>query len=1291
MPPPAFPISIDEPIDPVLRPGSPPQTPPDALDALLAAHPPKDALESLLDAYPAESPTTGREFAQEVPPEYGFAAPPGPEPPSDLLGKLAALRKAEQAEEPGKTLGDKMADFLRGHGVALADEDLGAIPVDTLGAAIRGFLETMPGLTAQLLTGTKLAPAEHESALARIMEEVVAFGADPVTIGTGMVGGSAAQAALKKPLAAAATKGLLGRVGTKAAVGGLAGGIGLAGREWIRDPFEQMLETGDVSVLRQLGETLKAGGFGVGIGATGAAMPGKFVGPVVGETAFLGTAGAVAAGRRPQTDDYEHALGVILGLRLSRKVPGLADALYKRASGAKLSPTEAEALGKLPPQQQERVAVVAETTRVRRAEIEGKPPRPVDVVPEPIRVPIPEVEARLQQAHGVRPTSLTQRIGQAATTAWHTVSRSQLHLPNTPEFASANEFFRLLRNIPRASEDAVNRGIAQTLDPLEPPAYKLFERKIIADNMVASLDRGEPLRAGFTDRAQVEAYRTQLDALIAQSPEVQQALEARRTTVTELTTELVEHDLLPKDALANSDAYFHQQVLSRLQLQRLAGGARPRPRTRAFQRGRVRGPESLEQEFDYNTDYIEAETSWMTEARMELAKEKSLREMLSREDVLPLIREQATAAQRDWQEVFDADYAKAGYRVWQPRPGNMFYRAFTIPERIAEMIEKEGFADLKLTADQIGTVLAMGGRRKQYVVREEVAQQLDATDKPKPLHPLDTLAREPMRMWKAYILLNPERFIPYNLRNLTGDLDAKIAGKPSLPKEPGTVARDLHAFHYGKMPVAGRLAEARDLAVIGSSLTPAEIPALKDLWAFKKYYGAVRRLKGAPRRMQEAPLKAIEGWFTHVQRFTQFREDLLRYDAYRDYLGDLEAGTLTDYGGAKKEVVDRLAKEMGNDVAAAHLARNLMGDYDNLSVAGNVLRAYLVPFWSWIEINTRRYPRFALNAVEAGKLKGKDNAWAKAVYTGLALSRIGWMSSILWAWNNLVHPDEEKDLGRYDRANPHINLGRNADGSVRVFRNVGALGDFMEFGGINDLISLYPQWAEGQITGEDIVKEMAKAPLNKLVLALRPDLKSGFEVVTAQSLFPDVTQPRTVERGQAAAGVLGLEDEYRQFKGWWLEDGSRARPHYGQRYFMGVTDPRRNALYEIYDLREKFLRQQGKDVPNFRGLSPFRNMREAAMADNYEAFREARRAYLKSGKTHKNFVASLERLDPIAARLNEWDEKLFEHKFLNSIQRGKLRKARDFAQELRVTLWKWYGDAARDDDPLASLLRSVTP
>lgn len=1031
-----------------------------------------------------------------------------------------------------------------------------------------------------------------------------------------------------------------------------------------------------------------------------------------------------------------------------------------------------------------------------------------DVIPDSVKVDDEEVEARLQAARGVEKSSIAERVKEAAAASWRKSTRAQEFLPNTKRWASANERFRLLKVIPETAADETNRTVAAILNPMGKQQRWLFERKLLIDNLLDAVDRGEPLRFGFKDRDAVVAYQEKLADMVSKTPEVQQAFKTRNKIMQEFVRELVEYDQLPEKALGQTETYFHQQVLSRLQVERLAtGGRRPQKITRSFQRRRVKGME-LDAEYDYNTDYIEAEVSWMTDARIELEKEKWLRGLDGSEGVLDKLKAQAKAynfetlvggpdvvkrinelrgaiaessngpnsqesddrqQRKAWIEeledldptypyrrriamhmgkirkavrggkvnagpfadslddngeledgrvfqflrylsenyrdedvgiaargVFKAidernkmietalgdkfvtweDMVPEGYAIWQPQPGNQFFMATTISEQLAEALQKGVLDELKLTADQLGKVLAMGGPKRQFVLPAEIVDQLKAMEKPKPTGPLGEAARELMRWWKVWTLLNPKRFLGYFVRNATGDIDPVAAAAPAAAKYVPQATKEIWSYYGQHLSLSDELRAARDLGVVSSTMTAEEIPDLKDLKVLRRFYGSGQ---------QRIKMLGAGNYFEWIKEKNEQREGVLRYAAFLYYRKALRDGTLKHYGAAKKEVVDALKKEMGVDVAAAHLARNLLGDYGNLTVAGSWMRQAAYPFWSWVEVNLKRYPRLFENAWQYGRLHGNQKkaiagvaagATARAVYTAVSMMGISGLYAAMWAWNNLVHPDDEDDLPDYDRANPHVTMGRNPDGSVRVFRNTGAFGDFLEWFGLNTATTLYPKYRDGQVTLGDMAWEMAKDPVNKLVQGLRPDIKTGGEVLTGKTIFPDVTNPKPVDRSEAAASALGLRDEFKWARGKVTGSGETIRPWYLQRMLLGVSDPRQNALFEIADLRNDFLAKKGKERNVSFPASPIKSMREAAEREDYGAFRKARSAYLKNGRDYTDFIASLRNLDPVANRLNVKDEEEFEQKFLTSIQREKLVVARDYAKNLEVTLWKWWHDAA---------------
>lgn len=1025
-----------------------------------------------------------------------------------------------------------------------------------------------------------------------------------------------------------------------------------------------------------------------------------------------------------------------------------------------------------------------------------------DEIPGSVKNPDPEVERRLSKARGLKRESLAAKIKQWSAMAWRAITRAQEHLPNTPKFAAANEFFRLLKNVGAAAQDEAIRTVAAIIDPLGPKQMHLFERREIAENQLAALAMGQPLRHGFKGQGQVEAYRDQLQTLVDQTPEVQQAIETRNRVVRELVQEAVSLDLLPTSTLENTEAYFHQQVHLYQQVDRRAasGGARAGRISRSFQRRRVTG-EELGEELDYNTSYVEAEVSWMTDCLIEIRKERLLRKLAEQYDIKGELKQKAKAinfeklvggpqvvarimelrgilkesyasedrnesyerqrravaieelqdidptypyrvrmgmnaailAKRlgmdeeafeesygeepDWmaivqeqanlgdpaalgifkamneqrqmiQEALGKDYLTweslaekmDGYDIFQPEPGNVFYRAFTIPERIVESLMENMVESEELTKDDLRQVLAMGGPRRQFVMPAEVVDQLRATQKPKEVHGLARLADEAMRSWKVYTLLNPKRFFGYNLRNLTGDLDPVIAAFPKILKYIKRAIEELHKYHSGHLALSSELRKARDLGSVGSGFTAEEVPELKELPIFQRFFEA----SGKPKSL----MKPLAAWYDIVKPYTQFREDVLRYAAFLAYLDELKSGRVSNFGGAKKQIVNELRKQMGVEVAAAHLSRNLLGDYGNITVAGSWIRKRLMPFWSFQEVNIKRVPRLFINAWEAGGAKGAAGTVVKltpAAARAILMSRVFWMYAALYVWNNLIMGgDDEDDLPPYDRANPHINLGRNPDGSVRYFRNVGAMGDFLEWFGLNELSVLLRKYSRGQTDFSEIASEMMKAPLEKVVGSLRPEVEAFTGSVMGQTLFPEPFQPRTIRRGEALANPFGLVDEYKWLKGMTLGDGSRPRRYYFQRWLLGVADPRATALSEMYDLRTSYLKKKGTGAEGgVYPVSRYKEARDAAINEDYDAFRDWQRTFLKEegppARSFKKFKAFVQGIDPVSKRLTERDERDFEKNFLTTEQRQQLKVARDYSQSLQTLLLTWWKAGLQED------------
>ncbi len=880
----------------------------------------------------------------------------------------------------------------------------------------------------------------------------------------------------------------------------------------------------------------------------------------------------------------------------------------------------------------------------------------------------PKVEARYESNRGIERETLGQKLWDFATKAWHSLTRAHEFLANTRENAMVNEGLRLLKAVPKNSVFRALTDISKVVGELDQDQLAIFERHLLVANQLHGLELAlapefrNPLRLGFESRGEVEAYKAKLDKLVAADPAIQKAILTREGSRHQLVKAAMDAGIggITKEALDN-EAYFHQQVSAFVDGGRFKGGSIPLRIGRDFQRARTTGVESLPEEFDYNTSFIEAEAKWMTEMRVELAKEKILKDYILPYDQIETVMATARANGRHWQEV--AREMFPDHTVWSAQPGTIYYKAHTLNERLAETLLKDSLNEMNIRGDDLRNALVMGGMRRPSLLPAEITEQLNSMlDKPAS-NEIEQVSEHLMGYWKVWTLLNPKRLFGYTARNMTGDIEPVLAAAPWALAKVGRAFRESWDLYSGKGRTPDIL-RALELDALESGITETEIPKSEELGAFKHLYDSPSTLD------KLNPPKAIESYFSMARKFNSFRESVGRYAVYLHYLEAIQKGEKFNYGGAKKEVVDELIRQKGPEVAAAHLSRNLLGDYGNLTKFGQYARKHLAPFYSWIEINFKRWPRLAANAVSEAR---QGNLAPGAAILATNLARMTAMYAAVYAWNNTVMKDEERDLTPEDRAGLHLTLGRTSDGSVRVFRRVGSLSEFTDWFGVPEAVALLPQYRADQLSTKDYAGEIGLAPVNKAVQAFRPDVKLGAELGIGQSLYPDVSRPRPQGRDEILAGSLGLRDELKAVK---REAGSGDTVKHG--YLSGAVglarqDPGQAALSEIHDLRKRFMKTQGRAEEPAYGASSIAKLRDAARGDDPKAFADAKRNYLGAGGNLKKFTDAIDNMDPVKGKLNEADEAKFTGKFLTGEQKDKLKLAREKLKEQKakmLSMWK---------------------
>jgi hypothetical protein len=495
------------------------------------------------------------------------------------------------------------------------------------------------------------------------------------------------------------------------------------------------------------------------------------------------------------------------------------------------------------------------------------------------------------------------------------------------------------------------------------------------------------------------------------------------------------------------------------------------------------------------------------------------------------------------------DMIPEGYTIWKPEPGKGWFWASTVTE---SMINKMVAGEMDPKDIEFRKVLARG-RELIWVIPQGLAETMDKFYEVSDPSFIGKFADWAQSAWKQYILLNPYSVVRYNINNMSGDLDICLAYAPEIAskKYAHNAAVDLLKWSRNKdLPaqVQAELDHARRLGVIGSGFSVQEVDDVLKIMPMGDF--VQHTILQEPLR-KLSPKAWAEGYWQFVQKTTGYRENVLRLAAYR-YFRDNSDKSL--YGASSPVEVNAIADPKER---AAKLARELIGDYGNISKTGQWLRKRLLPFYSWLEINTPRYVYMMRNSKyenrNAGSVGSRVAAVAgkKAVMSAGKLAlRANMLYGLVTLWNLLFFYDEEEELGESGRRQLHIILGRREDGSIISMRFQGAWSDVLSWFALED----WPQdmldvFKDGMTIGEKLqvaTKEAGKALLNRGANMLRPDVKMFGEAASGYSFYPDITRPIPIRDR--------VEHVLRTFKLDKIYTAAMGRPERGQKPGSSPTD-----------------------------------------------------------------------------------------------------------------------------------------
>lgn len=861
-----------------------------------------------------------------------------------------------------------------------------------------------------------------------------------------------------------------------------------------------------------------------------------------------------------------------------------------------------------------------------------------------------EFESRYQSSKGLRGPKIWELAKEFATRLKNSATRTYAEIPRDAyhaEFTDILEKQKLNSTVAKENSLRLIQDITLGLDKTQ---FDLFTRKVLLDDLSYDAQTGKDLPLGLTPEI-LGAEKARIDSTIEKTPNVKEAISKRKKIQESIKNELVNNKIITEEQAKNPN-YFHHQVLYYAQAKNYVGiGNKLKKQKPGIAKKRMGTT------LDINTDYLEAEFEYMTQSIQAIRTAENLMRLENSKYNIKdkLLNEAKTESEMLGRDVDWRELVPDGYTIWQPQKGNIFYRSPAIPESALQKLI-EGV----MPEDLLREFLFVGGPRKEFVLPDNIAKTLEELNKPTAKTSAETVfdifTKLPLNLWKRWVLFNPSRLSKYMFQNALGDLDIVLTANPRAVNKFIQAFGELWDHFYSDKPMTKDMRDFFERGGLSSSITVNELPELKDTSLFKKFYD---RMSFAQRA------NLVKRWFQAAGKFATFRENWFRYAMYLDYLerykkGDFNKNFVLEYGASDQNVIDSMTDPRDK---AAKVTTEAVGDYSNISEMGRALRNRLIPFYSWLEINFARYPKMFANAINQGVNKSVKRRMVFGTSVRVVGSLLTWIARAvsLWGayqlWNNLSDPEGERSLSEYNRKHMHLLVGRDKHGNPMILRGQGALGDFLEWFGMNDLPGLARLYMDDKIDMPYLISELAKAPINKGFQAISPMYKATAEYLTGVSFFPDVTNPRSVrDRGRQLLQNIQMEDVY---------DWLKSRP---QRSFLEivrkstplvVSEVKENAYNDIRDLKYLYLERKGKG--NFSG-AVYTPRSEAAyyyrLAIKYgddrakKKFFGVMRAY---GVTNSEYKNILKRLDPLSGLTQE--EKVEFISALNFDERKKLEKA----------------------------------
>ena len=529
------------------------------------------------------------------------------------------------------------------------------------------------------------------------------------------------------------------------------------------------------------------------------------------------------------------------------------------------------------------------------------------------------------------------------------------------------------------------------------------------------------------------------------------------------------------------------------------------------------------------------------------------------------------------------DLVPEGYEVFDQHSGKPFHWAMSIPMRLAQaQMEGNLSGMLEIPIEKLRKQLVVGARPRMFVIPAPLARQLEGIRPGERLTGFPAVLAKARAQWGAWTLINPLRFFPYRMRNFSGDLEAALWNPQHVKFLTQAYAELFDAF-WTKKAITPILEEFRIRGGFNSSQVSHETANFSDQKVLRNLLTDLERTD--PKRLLSRLRQLVV-----PRELNEFLEAILRYANFLSYNEQIQRGKgrPDNYGASLREEIDALSDPVDK---AYKLSNELVGSYDQVSVRGQQLRASLMRFYSWKEVNLKRFKRLAQNAyldTNDSETVAKFAAWLgiRATTATLGSMRLLWrllktygaLFAVTNTFNLLFFRDEEEELPETVRGRMHIIYGRNKDGSVAVYTRLGAFEDLLEDFGFEAVPGFMRDVLNGHLGLQEAFSRAAKMPaeiwsipvetgkalLNTSVQLLDPWVKAPAELLMDRTTYPDAFNPRKMpSHGEYFWGWLGLSREYAEQRSLVTNQPSRPNSTWMNRMFYTNVDVGNGAYNDL--------------------------------------------------------------------------------------------------------------------------------